>query len=91
VDKHYVVLLYGVLVKIAVVVFHHMLCAHLFMDSIDSHDFSNRVIFFCAGFFLAGGFLRTSTRPVLNRRSESVTGVMENTPRRPDRRARGCG
>ena len=51
-DKHYVVLLYGVVVKLLVVLFHHLLCAHLFADAIDSTDGSNRVIFFCAGFFV---------------------------------------
>ena len=51
-DKHFFVLLYGVVLKVVVVIFHHLLCAHLFQDAIDSTDGSNRVIFFSAGFFV---------------------------------------
>ena len=52
VERHLVVLLYGVLAKIGVLIFHHLLCAHLFMDSIDSTTGKNRAMYFCAAFFL---------------------------------------
>ena len=51
VDRHCLVLAYGLVVKLALVVFHHVLCAQLFADSIDSTNFANRVVFFCSGFF----------------------------------------
>ena len=50
-DKHYVVFVYGLIVKAAVVAFHHLLCAHLFADAIDASDRTNQVIFFASGFF----------------------------------------
>ncbi len=52
VGKHYLVLVYGIIVKVSVVVFHHLLCSHLFMDSIDSDAFVNRVVYLSSGFFL---------------------------------------
>jgi hypothetical protein len=51
-DKHYVVFTYGLIVKAAVVMFHHLLCAHLFADAIDASDLTNQVIFFVSGFFV---------------------------------------
>ena len=51
VNRHCIVLVYGVVVKLTLVVFHHLLCARLFADSIDSTNFANKVVFFCSGFF----------------------------------------
>ena len=52
VEKHFVVLIYGLVVKVAVVIFHQMLCSHLFAGSIDTNNFTNGVIFFVAGFLM---------------------------------------